>query len=61
MTDLLVSILITVCPVPEDGGTNKCHEDLINCAVQEGGKIDETTIRECLDKRDKNEDSSDWR
>jgi hypothetical protein len=48
MSDLLVAVILSVCPLSTDGGTNKCHEWLTNCAVREHTLITEKSIKECL-------------
>lgn len=49
MTELLVSIILALCPT--DGvDTTECMEDVVNCAVQEAGRIDEHTIKTCIEK-----------
>lgn len=49
MIDLLVSVIIATCPPTDDIKTTECHERITNCAVKEGGRIDENTIKECID------------
>lgn len=51
MSELLISIILSVCPVPDGAYTNECQESIINCAIQEGGKLNEKTIKECLDEQ----------
>ena len=51
MTELLASIMIAVCPIPDSVDLTECHEQILNCAVELGGKINETTIEKCLDER----------
>lgn len=53
MSELLISIILAVCPIPDEAKTTECQEKIVNCAIQEGGKLDEATIKECLDNKTK--------
>jgi hypothetical protein len=48
MSNLLVAMILSVCPPSIDGGTNECHEWINNCAVELHTLITEKSIKECL-------------
>ena len=50
MTDLLVSIILAVCPVSTDGEINDCMEEINNCAVELNTLITEKSIQKCIDE-----------
>lgn len=50
MTDLLVTIILAVCPATGDLNTTDCHERIMNCAVKKDGNIDEESIKTCIEK-----------
>lgn len=56
MTDLLVSIILAVCPMPDNVETTECHEKIVNCAVKKDGSIDEQSIQKCITERRERED-----
>lgn len=60
MDDLLVTLILTICPQSTDG-TNKCQERFINCAVTSTGAVTTESIQKCLEKfkREKLSNSSD--
>ncbi len=61
MSDLLVTILMSACPISVYGGTTKCQEYLVNCAVGHKGEITADSIRKCLEKyqKESHDESSD--
>ena len=48
MSDLLVSIILAVCPPSVNGGTNECMEQMVNCAVSKKESITNDSIKKCL-------------
>ena len=58
MIDLLVATILAVCPPVKDARITECHERMTNCAVREGGRIDETTIKRCIEKEIETRESS---
>ena len=50
MTDLLVTMILAVCPPSLDGGTNACMENITNCAVGKSGKIEPEAIVKCVEE-----------
>lgn len=52
MTDLLVSIIIAICPPSTDGYTNDCMERVSNCAVELGTLITPKSIEKCIQEKD---------
>lgn len=56
MLELLTTVILTVCPMPNTVETTECHEFLVNCAVKGSGTTDEQTIKYCVDRwREKSE------
>lgn len=53
MSDLLVTIILSVCGFPEYGGTEKCHETIVNCAVLKHGEVTKESIEKCLEAHQK--------
>lgn len=52
MNELLISIIMTVCPQTSD--LNNCQEFIVNCSVDKSGNITQESIDACL-KRYQNE------
>lgn len=48
MNEILVSVLLSVCPAPVDNYPNACMEDIMNCAVGKAGEIKREKIEECV-------------
>lgn len=49
MMDLLISIMISVCPA-NGRVVTECHEFFVNCAVDTSGDITEKSIQKCLER-----------
>ena len=50
MTELLVTMILAVCPPSLDGGTNQCMEDINNCAVGKAGEITPKAVVKCVEE-----------
>ena len=50
MSNLLVSVILSVCPIPQFGGTSECMDNINNCAVQRAGDITKKSIVSCVKK-----------
>ena len=48
MTDILVTLILAVCPTPDKAELTKCHEFFVNCAVGTNGEITEKLMRKCV-------------
>lgn len=48
--DLLVSIILAICPTPDSPALTECHEYFLNCTVKRDGSVDEESIKKCTDK-----------
>ena len=48
MIELLVTIILAVCPLSIDGGTNECMEQINNCAVESNTLITPESIDKCV-------------
>lgn len=55
MSELLVTMILAVCPMPSQVETTECHEFFVNCAVGKHGKVDEKGLNECLKKWEQRE------
>lgn len=53
MSNLLVTIILSVCGYPKYGGTQDCHEYLTNCAVENKGQVTKESIKKCLELYEK--------
>lgn len=58
MSSLLVSIILSVCPITNDV-TNECQEFFVNCAVGKRGEVTDETINKCLEKYRRQQDEID--
>ena len=55
MSDLLVAIILSVCPIPEHGvKITPCMEEVYNCADELHTLITEKSIKKCLEEHEKN-------
>lgn len=50
MTELLITIILAVCPPSMDEGTNECMEEINNCAVELGTLVTSESIQRCVDE-----------
>lgn len=48
MTEMLVTLILAVCPPSIDGGTNACMEDMVNCVIGPAGKWDYKDVDKCI-------------
>ena len=48
--ELLATILLATCPLPDKVETNTCHEYLLNCAVGKVGEIETKVVEACITK-----------
>lgn len=53
MTDLLVTIILAVCPPSFDGATNECMEQITNCAVEIKTLVTKESIKRCVEEYEK--------
>lgn len=53
MSDLLVAVILSVCPLSVDGGTTDCMERVNNCAIESQTMITEKSIHKCLEQHEK--------
>ena len=50
MTEMLVTLILAVCPPSLDGGTNQCMEYMVNCVIGPGGKWDHKDVDRCVEE-----------
>jgi len=48
MTELLVTMILAVCPPSINGDTNECMENITNCAVELKTLITPESINKCI-------------
>lgn len=53
MSDLLVAIILSVCPPSMDDGTTECQERITNCAVELHTLVTEKSIQKCVEEYQK--------
>lgn len=52
MNELLVTIILAVCPPSHDGGTNECMEQITNCAIELKTLVTTDSIKKCVGEYD---------
>lgn len=48
--DLLVAVVLAICPTPGSPSLTECHEYFLNCAVKRDASIDAESIKKCANK-----------
>lgn len=55
MNELLVTIILAICPASFDGSTNECMEQINNCAVELKTLVTAKSIKKCVEEYEQGE------